>query len=1026
MQLRPYQTEAIDAIYHYLRTQNGNPCCVLPTGCHELNHPILMADGSVKSIQHITVGEEVLGPDSKPRKVLQLCRGRDSMFIIKSNRCPAFRVNGDHIMSLWVVGRKKFTTMSVRDYMSFPPSFRADDYFRLHSMVREGNVFRLEDTKWKFRIYEGKEDNYYGFVLSGDHLYVDAFGVVHHNSGKTPVLASICKDAVQKWSGRVLILAHVKELLEQAKSKLSVFCPDIPIGLYSAGLGEKTSDGPIIAAGIQSVYRKAQELGKFDLIIVDECFAGKTMISTPTGDIPIEELRVGQHVFNATGIGRIECISAKATRNLLKVRLSNGTSITCTPSHRFFTENGWLEAGQLERGSYLFRREDLRMLRQNVLSLDKTKYTGHNHFVSSREAVESSKILFDILFKDQGKRNERSGKCKEDVNNVKTHETQTETKGREWPIDVTSNEGTDIFWHSLGNGTYCRNDKRTEDGRITKTLQDRYSESFIEDCDRTGREQSFDSKPTLSGYEEDPSFGSVRVESITNIEQNGDTIVYNLQVGGSPTYYAGGVLVHNCHLLPEEGDGMYRQFLAEMKVINPSIRLIGLTATPYRMTSGWLCGPENLLNEVCYEVGVKELIAQGYLCPLITKGSRRKQDYSNLHVRAGEFVSSEVETLVNTESNVHATCREIVEQTQDRNKVLIFASSVEHAIHVQKTLSEMTGMECGLITGSTPASERDLLIRRFKGEQIQAKLFNESMPVLKYMANVNVLTTGFDAQEIDCVVMLRPTASPGLYQQMVGRGLRLHPTKQNCLILDFGGNILRHGPIDAIHIKDKRTTGDSEAPAKQCPECQLIIHAAYTICPGCGYTFPVRESSSIENEASQENILSCDETNEYNVEDVYYAVHTKAGADESAPKTMRVDYKTGWSSFRSEWQSVEHEGWARKRFEKWWKERTNAPLPSSAYAAVQIANTGALARPTKITATRKAGEKYEHITDYVLGPIPEEVPVVPDRASDPFTANVCQNCLYFADGWCGATYQSNLTPQSPSCGQFLDKNDIPF
>ena len=90
-------------------------------------------------------------------------------------------------------------------------------------------------------------------------------------AGKTPVMATICSDAVQRWDGRVLVLAHVKELLQQAADKLQLICPDVKVGLYSAGLGSRETNAPIIVAGIQSVYKRACELDRFDLILVDEC-----------------------------------------------------------------------------------------------------------------------------------------------------------------------------------------------------------------------------------------------------------------------------------------------------------------------------------------------------------------------------------------------------------------------------------------------------------------------------------------------------------------------------------------------------------------------------------------------------------------------------------------------------------------------------------------------------------------------------------------------------------------------------------
>ncbi len=243
------------------------------------------------------------------------------------------------------------------------------------------------------------------------------------------------------------------------------------------------------------------------------------------------------------------------------------------------------------------------------------------------------------------------------------------------------------------------------------------------------------------------------------------------------------VLVDEAHLIPLEGEGMYRQFLADAKVINPELRIVGFTATPFRLKTGPICTPEGFLNTICCEVGVRELIVGGYLCPLITKAGINKADFERLHVRAGEFVADEMEALMDEDRLVGAACGETVGYTGDRRGVLIFASGVRHGEHIVRVLAEQHGIECGFVTGETPTKQRDAILNRFRQGELQ------------YLCNVNVLTTGFDAPHIDCVALVRPTLSPGLYYQMVGRGFRLHPGKQNCLVLDFGGNVLRHGPI---------------------------------------------------------------------------------------------------------------------------------------------------------------------------------------------------------------------------------------
>ncbi|MBN2129329.1 MAG: DEAD/DEAH box helicase family protein, partial [Sedimentisphaerales bacterium] len=165
------------------------------------------------------------------------------------------------------------------------------------------------------------------------------------------------------------------------------------------------------------------------------------------------------------------------------------------------------------------------------------------------------------------------------------------------------------------------------------------------------------------------------------------------------------ILLDECHMLPPDGEGRYRTFLADAQLVNPRVRLIGLTATPFRMTTGMICGPEHLLQHICYEIGVRELIAQGYLCPLKTKAGWRKVDTSSLHLRGGEFIAGEVEAMMDDDDLVRAACREIVEHTEDRHSVLIFAAGVQHALHVQRVLGER-GIECGFVCGDTLPFER--------------------------------------------------------------------------------------------------------------------------------------------------------------------------------------------------------------------------------------------------------------------------------------------------------------------------------
>ncbi|TVQ64181.1 MAG: DEAD/DEAH box helicase [Phycisphaerales bacterium] len=418
------------------------------------------------------------------------------------------------------------------------------------------------------------------------------------------------------------------------------------------------------------------------------------------------------------------------------------------------------------------------------------------------------------------------------------------------------------------------------------------------------------------------------------------------------------ILIDEAHMVPAEDDGMYRRFIADMRVVCPHVRIVGLTATPYRLKTGEICGPENILTEICSEIGVRELIAQGYLSPLRTRAGVTKADTAGLRVRAGEFVAGEAEDLMDDDALVEGACAEIAEETRGRAATLIFAAGIRHGKHIQSVLRERHGLECGFVSGQTPAGERAEILGRFRSGE------------LRYLANVNVLTTGFDAPHTDCVALVRPTMSPGLYYQMVGRGFRLAEGKTDCLVLDFGGNVLRHGPVDAVRVAAGDRGEGGEAPAKECPSCRALIAAGYRNCPECGHEFPPPERSRHEARASNEGILTGQVARaEHEVGGVSYHAHWKKH-DPAAPMTMRVEYRVGLGSVVREWVCFDHDGYARAKAESWWRARSREPVPGSVEEAVELARAGALAPTLAITVEKKAGDKFDRVVRHTLGEKP--------------------------------------------------------
>ncbi|MBR2714347.1 MAG: DEAD/DEAH box helicase family protein [Kiritimatiellae bacterium] len=435
------------------------------------------------------------------------------------------------------------------------------------------------------------------------------------------------------------------------------------------------------------------------------------------------------------------------------------------------------------------------------------------------------------------------------------------------------------------------------------------------------------------------------------------------------------VMIDECHLIPPDGEGRYQTFLNAAKERNPNVRLIGWTATPYRTQGGLICKPENLLNEVCYEIGVKELINRGYISNITAKAGKFTPDTDGLHIRAGEFVSEDVEKLMGEDGLVNSACREIVELTKSRKACLIFCTSVAHCKKVADAIKRFSGEECAIVTGDTPADEREETIKRLRGESVKADLFSDK-PQLKYCCNVSVLTTGTDIPRLDTIALLRPTNSPGLLVQMVGRGFRLSPEtgKTECLVLDYGRNIERHGPIDMIKVKEPGQGGGGPL-AKVCPQCQAIVNLPVMLCPDCGYQWPRKEPErkSHEATAAKVGILSGEVTVEkFPVQHTSYQVWEKRGAPPDAPKTVRVTYDVDYLTHYSEWLCPEHTGYARRKFEKWWREHANpdCPMPRTAEEVCEHDFAGMIREVKEITVRFVSGQKYPEITGYELGDFP--------------------------------------------------------
>lgn len=293
------------------------------------------------------------------------------------------------------------------------------------------------------------------------------------------------------------------------------------------------------------------------------------------------------------------------------------------------------------------------------------------------------------------------------------------------------------------------------------------------------------------------------------------------------------VIIDECHLVNHKDEGGYRKLLADLVAINPDLRVIGLTATPYRLGHGLITDKPALFSALIEPVSIEELVFKGYLSTLRSKVTRSKLDTSGVHKRGGEFIESELQAAVDTDDNNQRVVREVIEMAGERKAWLFFCAGVDHARHIAEVLQQH-GVAADCVTGNTPKAQREQILSDFKAGKLRA------------LTNANVLTTGFDYPDIDLIAMLRPTMSASLYVQMAGRGMRVKSHTDHCLVLDFAGVVSTHGPITSVQPTKKAGDGTGEAPVKVCDNCGELCAISVQKCLACGHPFPEPKRKTLE------------------------------------------------------------------------------------------------------------------------------------------------------------------------------------
>ncbi|MGR5192859.1 DEAD/DEAH box helicase [Vibrio rotiferianus] len=274
------------------------------------------------------------------------------------------------------------------------------------------------------------------------------------------------------------------------------------------------------------------------------------------------------------------------------------------------------------------------------------------------------------------------------------------------------------------------------------------------------------------------------------------------------------LVIDECHRVPDEKTSSYQKVITHLRELNPGIKVLGLTATPYRLGMGWIyqyhtrgqvrTEEPRFFRDCIFELPIRYLLDENFLTPArMMDAPVLSYDFSQLKpANTGRYKEAEMDMVIDKAKRATPQIVEqIIQYAKERKGVMVFAATVRHAQEIHSLLPEG---ETAIVIGDTPTPERDAIIQSFKNREI------------KYLVNVSVLTTGFDAPHVDLIAILRPTESVSLYQQIVGRGLRLSEGKSECLVLDYAGNSY---DLYQPEVGDPKPDSTSEIITIPCPAC---------------------------------------------------------------------------------------------------------------------------------------------------------------------------------------------------------------
>ena len=332
-------------------------------------------------------------------------------------------------------------------------------------------------------------------------------------------------------------------------------------------------------------------------------------------------------------------------------------------------------------------------------------------------------------------------------------------------------------------------------------------------------------------------------------------------------------------------------------------------------------------------------------------------DVSGVKMAGGDFVVKDLAQVATNDELIKAVMDDFfISAFGRRNKFLFYCIDKAHAYKVLDALSDFVGLNARIVTADTPKRERDDILQRYKLPKSDPKAING-------LVSIGTLTTGFDAPDTDCIVLLRPTRSPVLYVQIAGRGMRIAEGKKDCLWLDYTDTTETLGAVNRIKGRNKtRSGGNADTPFKYCEECGNPNAISASECAECGWQFPpnsVRTHGTIAGQASPLAEHEPPKEQWFDVFNVSYHKHQKNGK----PPTLRIDYDIGEMFPTSEWKCFEHTGYALQKACEWWATTVGGSVPFSIDNVISVLSSTSHKMPRTILCTKESGDKYWQVKD---------------------------------------------------------------